>query len=67
MKLTLAFKNQFIANVLAATETSDKHKIICAKWQQAFEAYIRAVVLKDYIKKYQTVYGSSIIGSAVAE
>lgn len=68
MKLTLAFKKQFIANVLAATETSDKHKIICAKWQQTFEAYIRAVVKKDFNKKYGNhEWSAALFSSAAAE
>lgn len=66
MKLNVQFKNQFIANVLAATETSDKHKIICAKWLQAFEAYIRAVVKKDFNKKYGNHEWSAALFSASA-
>lgn len=68
MKLTLAFKTQFIANVLAATETADKHKIICAKWQQAFEAYIRATVKKDFNKKYGNhEWSAALFSSAASE
>lgn len=67
MKLNFKFKNQFIANVLAATETSDKHKILCAKWLQGFEKYVKAVVRKDYVKKYRNVYGASIFDSPRAK
>lgn len=66
MKLTFQFKNQIIANVLAATETSEKHKILCAKWQQAFEAYIRAAVKKDFNKKYGNHEWSAALFSSAA-
>lgn len=68
MKLTLKFKTKFIANVLAATETSDNHKIICTRWQQTFEAYIRAAVKKDFNKKYGNhEWSAALFSSAASE
>jgi hypothetical protein len=66
MKLQTKFKDQFIANVLAATDTKVKHDHLCGKWQHAFETYIKAVVRKDFFKKYGNHEWSAAFASAAS-